>query len=186
MLRMVRRHIYTTVPCLQHDVKQALRIFIPFQISLYEKMEKADVLDLTVKYLKSAVTKQQLGDTTGLASYQAGFRECQEHMTRVLITDPMINANEKSQMISHIASSRPVMTLNLPRPIHSFAGSNPPIYPQFTTTPPPSPIPSPTERPAMSHVEGLAQLSQRAELKPNRRLSYNETTPRPETVWRPW
>lgn len=159
---------------------------IIFQISLYEKMEKADVLDLTVNYLKSAQSaKQQQDNTTGLASYQAGFRECQDHMTRVLITDPTINANQKSQMISHIASSRPVITLNLPRPIHSFA-PNVTTYPQFTTTPPPSPIPSPTARLAVSPIEGLTLLSQTAELKPNRRLSYHETSARPESVWRPW
>jgi hypothetical protein len=149
-------------------------------------MEKADVLDLTVNYLKSAqCAKQQQENTTGLASYQAGFRECQDHMTRVLITDPTINANQKSPLLSHIAGSRPGMTLNLPRPIHSFA-PNGPTYPQFTTTPPPSPIPSPTARLLVTPIEGLTLLSQTAELKPNRRLSYSESTSRTESVWRPW
>lgn len=149
-------------------------------------MEKADVLDLTVNYLKSAqCSKQQEESTAGLASYQAGFRECQDHMTRVLITDPTIDANQKSQIISHIASSRPVMTLNLPRPIHSFT-PNTPNYPHFTTTPPPSPIPSPIARLPISPVEGLTLLSQTAELKPNRRLLYSESNSRAESVWRPW
>ena len=144
------------------------------------------MLDLTVNYLKSIkCAKQKQESSTGFASYQAGFRECQDHMTRVLITDPTINANQKSQMISHIASSRPMMTLNLPHPIHNFA----PVartYPQFTTTPPPSPIPSPTARLPLSPIEGLTLLSQTPGLKPNRRLSYNDSTSRTESVWRPW
>ena len=143
------------------------------------------MLDLTVNYLKSAQCAKQQENSTGLTSYQAGFRECQNHMTRVLITDPTINANQKSQIISQIASSRPVMSLNLPHPIHSFAPTVP-TYPQFTTTPPPSPIPSPTARLPISPIEGLTLLSQPVELKPNRRLSYNESTSRPESVWRPW
>ena len=152
-------------------------------------MEKADVLDLTVNYLKStqSASKQHV-NKTGFVSYQAGYRECQDHVTRVLITDPTINASQKSQIISHIAGSQAVMTLNLPRPIHTFPTSSTfSVQSQFTTTPPSSPIPSPTTRHPLSPNEGLTLLSTTAELKPNRRrLSYAESPVRSEAVWRPW
>lgn len=171
-----------------HELKRLVLEALHRDITLYEKMEKADVLDLTVNYLKSThCAKKQQENTTGLAGYQAGYRECQDHMTRVLITDPSINANQKSQIISHIAGTRPVMSLNLPRPIHTIATSSTyPVQSQFITTPPPSPIPSPTARHPVSPMEGLTLLSQSAELKPNRRLSYTESPTRTESVWRPW
>ena len=153
-------------------------------------MEKADVLDLTVNYLKSAqCTKKHQENATDAASYQAGYRECQDHINRVLITDPTMNANQKSQIISHFVGVRPPMTLNLPRPVHAFLQASPyPIQSHFaTTTPPPSPIPSPTARHPVSPMEGLTLLSHTAELKP-KRMSHSESPTRTDVghVWRPW
>lgn len=73
--------------------------------SLYSKMEKADILDLTVNYLKSVQCEQgYLRDATSLAKYRAGYNDCAGEMTRYLMTENGVDYHSRAKLLSQVAS----------------------------------------------------------------------------------
>ncbi|XP_028414441.1 transcription factor HES-4-A-like [Dendronephthya gigantea] len=73
--------------------------------SLYSKMEKADILDLTVNYLKSVKCEPGfLRDATSLAKYRAGYNDCAGEMTRYLMSDTGLDYHSRAKLLSQVAS----------------------------------------------------------------------------------
>nr|AEW42997.1 Hes4 [Nematostella vectensis] len=73
--------------------------------SRYSKMEKADILEMTVKYLRSAPEKQsKISDPTSLAKYRAGYNECAAEVTRFLLSSENVSDQLRTQLLSHLAS----------------------------------------------------------------------------------
>jgi hypothetical protein len=68
-------------------------------------MEKADILDLTVNYLKSVKCEQGfLRDATSLAKYRAGYNDCAGEMTRYLMSDTGLDYHSRAKLLSQVAS----------------------------------------------------------------------------------
>ncbi|XP_021445585.2 transcription factor HES-1-B-like isoform X1 [Oncorhynchus mykiss] len=75
--------------------------------SRHSKLEKADILEMTVKHLRNMQRLQMTGaistDSSVLGKYRAGFSECMSEVTRFLSTREGMNMEVMSQLLSHLA-----------------------------------------------------------------------------------
>ncbi|CAL1548647.1 unnamed protein product [Lymnaea stagnalis] len=80
--------------------------------SQFNKLEKADILELTVKYLRNLQNQQHLQQQSAVASsdislagkYQAGFMECANEVIRYLGQSQGFTDDIKSRVVGHLAS----------------------------------------------------------------------------------
>ncbi|KAI8795319.1 transcription factor HES-4-A, partial [Biomphalaria glabrata] len=75
--------------------------------SQYSKLEKADILELTVKHLKNVQRYQgnnmaQMPDA--ISKYRAGFNECANEVMRYLGESQGVNNDARARILSHLAS----------------------------------------------------------------------------------
>jgi hairy-and-enhancer-of-split protein len=70
------------------------------------KLEKADVLELTVRHLQKLKRQQQLQVNPGLDidRYQAGFSACANEVSRFMATVPGVNVNFGTGLMSHLGN----------------------------------------------------------------------------------
>ncbi|XP_013395728.1 transcription factor HES-4-B [Lingula anatina] len=76
--------------------------------SRYSKLEKADILEMTVKHLRS-IQRQQMAaavtsDPSVLGKYRAGFNECANEVTRYMRSIDGINEDVRLHLLNHLAS----------------------------------------------------------------------------------
>jgi len=90
-----------------------------FQSSQYSKLEKADILEMTVKHLRN-LQRQQM--STALASdpnvvtkYRAGFNECASEVLRYMNTAQCVNDNVRSRLVGHLSGC--LQTVNMPNQV---------------------------------------------------------------------
>ncbi|XP_069771398.1 hairy-related 9 isoform X2 [Narcine bancroftii] len=75
--------------------------------SRHSKLEKADILEMTVKHLRNLQRVQMTAltaDPTVLGKYRAGFNECMNEVTRFLSSCEGVNADVRSRLLSHLSS----------------------------------------------------------------------------------
>ncbi|XP_048095003.1 transcription factor HES-1-B-like isoform X1 [Alosa alosa] len=76
--------------------------------SRHSKLEKADILEMTVKHLKNLQQLQITGalntDPSVIGKYRAGFSECMNEVTRFLSTCEGVNTEIRTRLLSHLAS----------------------------------------------------------------------------------
>ncbi|XP_023651607.2 transcription factor HES-4-B-like isoform X2 [Paramormyrops kingsleyae] len=75
--------------------------------SRHSKLEKADILEMTVKHLRNLHRVQMTaltGDITTLSKYRAGFNECMNEVSRFLSTCDGVNTEVKSRLLNHLSS----------------------------------------------------------------------------------
>ncbi|CAK8698230.1 unnamed protein product [Clavelina lepadiformis] len=75
----------------------------------HSKLEKADILEMTVKYLKNVVRQQRLTvplskDPSVVDKYQAGFSECRNEVMRFLSTCEGVTVDVRTRLLNHLAS----------------------------------------------------------------------------------
>uniref|UniRef100_UPI00398EC5C4 hairy-related 9 isoform X2 n=1 Tax=Pristiophorus japonicus TaxID=55135 RepID=UPI00398EC5C4 len=83
------------------------KLFFFFQSSRHSKLEKADILEMTVKHLRNLQRVQMTAltaDPTVLGKYRAGFNECMNEVTRFLSTCEGVNADVRSRLLGHLSS----------------------------------------------------------------------------------
>ncbi|CAG07532.1 unnamed protein product, partial [Tetraodon nigroviridis] len=89
------------------DSKLNYTHFVP-QSSRHSKLEKADILEMTVKHLRNLQRVQMSAalsaDATVLSKYRAGFNECMNEVTRFLSTSEGVNAEVRSRLLNHLSS----------------------------------------------------------------------------------
>ncbi|XP_035596704.1 transcription factor HES-4-B-like isoform X1 [Oncorhynchus keta] len=77
--------------------------------SRHSKLEKADILEMTVKHLRNLqrvqMTAALSADNTVLSKYRAGFNECMNEVTRFLSTSEGVNTEVKSRLLNHLSGS---------------------------------------------------------------------------------
>ncbi|KAM9752689.1 hairy-related 9 isoform 2-T2 [Menidia menidia] len=87
--------------------------------SRHSKLEKADILEMTVKHLRNLQRVQMSAlsaDATVLSKYRAGFNECMNEVTRFLSTSEGVNAEVRSRLLNHLSSCMgQMMSLNYPQ-----------------------------------------------------------------------
>ncbi|XP_061550450.1 transcription factor HES-1-A-like [Phycodurus eques] len=76
--------------------------------SRHSKLEKADILEMTVKHLRNLQRLQMAAAvSTGpsvLGKYRAGFSECVGEVNRYLSTCDEVNAEARTRLLSHLAT----------------------------------------------------------------------------------
>lgn len=75
----------------------------------YSKLEKADILEMTVKYLRSMqrrqITSAMAADPTVAAKYSLGYAECASEVARYLGASQGIDDNVRNRVMNHITSN---------------------------------------------------------------------------------
>ncbi|KAF0036387.1 hypothetical protein F2P81_011699 [Scophthalmus maximus] len=92
--------------------------------SRHSKLEKADILEMTVKHLRNLQRVQMSAalsaDATVLGKYRAGFNECMNEVTRFLSTSEGVNTEVRSRLLSHLSSCMgQMMSMNYPQQVPS-------------------------------------------------------------------
>ncbi|XP_058499042.1 hairy-related 9 isoform X2 [Solea solea] len=91
--------------------------------SRHSKLEKADILEMTVKHLRNLQRVQMSAlsaDATVLSKYRAGFNECMNEVTRFLSTSEGVNTEVRSRLLSHLSSCMgQMMSMNYQQQVQS-------------------------------------------------------------------
>ncbi|KAJ8403216.1 hypothetical protein AAFF_G00354330 [Aldrovandia affinis] len=103
--------------------------------SRHSKLEKADILEMTVKHLRSMQRAQMTAalntDPTVLGKYRAGFSECMNEVTRFLSTCEGVNSEVRTRLLGHLASCMTqINAMNYPTQHQIPAGPPPPVFGQ--------------------------------------------------------
>lgn len=76
--------------------------------SRHSKLEKADILEMTVKHLRNLQRAQMTAalstDPSVLGKYRAGFSECMNEVTRFLSTCEGVNTEVRTRLLGHLAN----------------------------------------------------------------------------------
>ncbi|KAM8953750.1 transcription factor HES-1 [Pelodytes ibericus] len=76
--------------------------------SRHSKLEKADILEMTVKHLRNLQRVQMTAalntDPSVLGKYRAGFSECMNEVTRFLSTCEGVNTDVRTRLLGHLAN----------------------------------------------------------------------------------
>ncbi|KAG8014014.1 Transcription factor HES-1-B [Nibea albiflora] len=76
--------------------------------SRHSKLEKADILEMTVKHLRNLQRLQMTAavntDPSVLGKYRAGFSECVGEVTRFLSTCEGVNTEVRTRLLGHLAA----------------------------------------------------------------------------------
>ncbi|XP_028833884.1 transcription factor HES-1-B-like isoform X2 [Denticeps clupeoides] len=77
------------------------------QTSRHSKLEKADILEMTVRHLKTLQRAQMAGtltpDSAVFGKFRAGFGECVNEVTRFLSTCEGVDAEVRTRLLGHLA-----------------------------------------------------------------------------------
>ncbi|XP_020664181.2 transcription factor HES-1 [Pogona vitticeps] len=89
--------------------------------SRHSKLEKADILEMTVKHLRNLQRAQMTAalntDPTVLGKYRAGFNECMNEVTRFLSTCEGVNTEVRTRLLGHLAGCmNQINAMNYPSP----------------------------------------------------------------------
>ncbi|XP_033763699.1 transcription factor HES-1-B-like [Pecten maximus] len=79
--------------------------------SQYSKLEKADILEMTVKHLRN-LQRQQMStalasDPNVVSKYRAGFKECAGEVVKYLNTSQSVNDDMRSRIMNHLSGVVP-------------------------------------------------------------------------------
>lgn len=136
------------------------------------KLEKADILELTVAHLQKLKRQQRLSSNPGAEAdrFRAGFTTCAKEVSKCLASTPGVDIHLGTKLMTHLGHSLKRMDKVSPLTVHV-----PSVY-----TPPASP----------AH-EGVLHERYSAPLTPSSRSSpspvdYSSVNARKESVWRPW
>jgi len=185
-----------------NEMKSLVLDLLNKDASRYSKMEKADVLEMTVTYLRAMQRKDtRTEDPKSLVDYRAGFNQCANEVNRNILTNEG-SEQIREELLNHLAScchgnaTSRVATSHAPG-IPAMTPSFPAIASSAVWIPYPSPPPSPTSKSAVfipvspvqpempripSPVSPSAAHVQKVSLSPA--SSPNATTKTP--LWRPW
>ncbi|KAJ8011278.1 hypothetical protein DPEC_G00056490 [Dallia pectoralis] len=141
--------------------------------SRHSKLEKADILEMTVKHLRNMqrlqITAAMSTDQSVLGKYRDGFSGCISEVTRFLSTCGGVNTDVRSRLLSHLASC--VSQINTtscstqrqipayfqhPAPAQSTV---PTPAPSTVPTPAPSTVPTPAASPQLNGVMSCKSVS---------------------------
>ncbi|XP_048845760.1 transcription factor HES-1-like [Brienomyrus brachyistius] len=103
--------------------------------SRHSKLEKADILEMTVKHLRNLQRAQMTAalntDPSVLSKYRAGFSECMNEVTRFLSTCEGVNTEVRTRLLGHLASCMSqINAMNYPATHQIPAGAPHPAYGQ--------------------------------------------------------
>ncbi|KAI8488425.1 oxysterol-binding protein hes1 [Branchiostoma belcheri] len=93
--------------------------------SRHSKLEKADILEMTVKHLRN-LQRQQIADAVvrdpvALSKYRAGYSECMTEVSRFLTTSDGVDSQVQQRLLGHLASCCQTVDTLAPvqQPVHT-------------------------------------------------------------------
>ncbi|XP_006762073.1 PREDICTED: transcription factor HES-1 [Myotis davidii] len=112
--------------------------------SRHSKLEKADILEMTVKHLRNLQRAQMTAalstDPSVLGKYRAGFSECMNEVTRFLSTCEGVNTEVRTRLLGHLAMHNGAwcwVILGAPCKLGSPAGEAAKVFGGFQVVPAP-------------------------------------------------
>ncbi|XP_029105180.1 transcription factor HES-4-like [Scleropages formosus] len=89
--------------------------------SRHSKLEKADILEMTVKHLRNLQRAQitaHAAEAHVLSKYRAGFSECMNEVTRFLSGCEGVNAEVKARLLAHLSGclGQMMVAMGYPQP----------------------------------------------------------------------
>ena len=102
-----------TLPCADH-VYCTCAVFVSSQESRYTKMEKADILEMTVRHLKSVQRRHMTTSSASSApppsaaqhmrtKYRAGYSECAQEVCKFLHGSDVVTPDVQVRLMGHLA-----------------------------------------------------------------------------------
>ncbi|XP_063001111.1 transcription factor HES-4 isoform X2 [Elgaria multicarinata webbii] len=135
--------------------------------SRHSKLEKADILEMTVKHLRNLQRAQMTvlsADPTVLGKYRAGFNECMNEVTRFLSTCEGVNTEVRSRLLGHLSTCLgQIVAMNYPAP--------PPPPPPPTTSGQPAHLAQPLHVQLPGPAAGTGAMPVPCKLNPAETLS---------------
>ncbi|XP_031561353.1 transcription factor HES-4-A-like [Actinia tenebrosa] len=160
--------------------------------SRYSKMEKADILEMTVSYLRAAQRKDlRVQDMNSLAEFRAGFNQCAAEVSKNLSASDS-SGHLREKLMSHLASNCHGNRVNSTFAPPSFPANNTTVWVPYPS-PPPSPISQntvylagtvPVLRDSSSLMSPVSPLQTTAQVK-TEFVKRPVSTKKP-ALWRPW
>lgn len=163
------------------ELKDIMTVALQAEGENVSKLEKADILELTVRHLHKMNQGRRLfarNPLEDLQKFQAGYSSCAQEAATFLLSSPGVDVRVSQRLLSHlsttasaaIAANLPPLSLNLPlHPRHRQF--SPPSSPPAAPLPPPSfsqpnshspPIPKTTDTeqsPPLTFTQGSFTLS---------------------------
>jgi len=175
----------------------------------FQKMEKAEILELTVNFLKMIRQQQVTGQwnnqnhSESLSNYRAGFNDCATRVCNFMEHQPLVNTKLREQMLMRLAAScSPVKSgsvycsSSVPAPEMYGLQSMVDSHYSCVSSPPPSPPSSafkpfkPNKQEAVSPSEaGKAFSGYDSKVDLHRNTVQHASSPSPVEclpLWRPW
>ncbi|CAH1775309.1 unnamed protein product [Owenia fusiformis] len=90
------------------ELKALLIDFMKTEGSRHSKMEKADILEMTVRHLRQLQRQQYSGSTepTQMAKFHAGYNECASQLSNVLSnTGNGVDLELRTRLLTHLANT---------------------------------------------------------------------------------
>ena len=161
------------------ELKDIMTVALQAQGENVSKLEKADILELTVRHLHKLSASQRLLLTSPpqqrnpleeVQRFQAGYSSCAQEAASFLLTSPGVDVTVSQRLLSHLSSnlSNPVMAAAAAAAASSTAASSAPVKPASSSptsttglhSPPPLPVKrlanrfEPPPRPSSNPVGG--------------------------------
>ncbi|KAJ8940252.1 hypothetical protein NQ314_010774 [Rhamnusium bicolor] len=136
------------------------------------KLEKADILELTVGHLQKLKNQQRLSanPTIDADRFRAGFTTCAKEVSRYLASTPGVDVHLGTKLMTHLGYSLKKMDKVSPIILHVPSAYTPPASPNYEKV--------------VQYSMPLTPSSSRNSPSP---MDYSsENTEKSESVWRPW
>jgi len=164
------------------ELKDLMMFALQTEGESISKLEKADVLELTVKHLRKLRRHQMLTLTPPAAAedrYQSGFAACASEVNRCLTSIPSVEAGLRTQLMSHLGLR--LASAGLPQ--------DPPLHVRVPVATYPSsssliPRMSPKQEADLGYISGRDSTPSPDRVKPPASPELNVVDT--ESVWRPF
>ena len=131
------------------ELKDIMTVALQAEGENVSKLEKADILELTVRHLHKLSQNRRLmvrNPLEELQKFQAGYSSCAQDAASFLLSTPGVDVRLSQRLLSHLSTTAgPAMAANI-TPLSLTA----PIS-HRRVSPPPSPQPGPQAPPAQDH-----------------------------------
>uniref|UniRef100_A0A3B1IZ39 Hairy-related 9 n=1 Tax=Astyanax mexicanus TaxID=7994 RepID=A0A3B1IZ39_ASTMX len=168
--------------------------------SRHSKLEKADILEMTVKHLRNMqrvqMTAAMSTDAAVMSKYRAGFNECVNEVTRFLSTCEGVSTEVRSRLLGHLSAclAQVLAASGYAHPAHAahpaaFGSATAPVIPLYANAGLPlavsaGPVHASSAPPAASPVQGMTCFTGAARTASPVGVSAGPESNEP--VWRPW
>lgn len=142
------------------------------------KLEKADILELTVRHLHKLRRQQRLSLVNNTGNdhdrFRAGFSQCASEVSRCLAATPGVDVQLGTQLMTHLGHRLNALDKTTPLSVHVDRPTSPTCPSELSPNSYNMPL-TPASSETSSTTESTAGLLQVADLALER-----------ESVWRPW